>query len=92
MEKYISFSVGELRFIDFLQFLNTSLENLVDNLKKDGDDRFKILSSQFQDKKFQPYRFQNKKKKIEFAKAAKKKIRPKNFLISPKGKRDPLKR
>lgn len=32
------------------------------------------------------------KKKIEFAKAAKKKIRPKNFLISPKGKRDPLKR
>lgn len=71
MEKYISFSVGELRFIDFLQFLNTSLENLVDNLKKDGDDRFKILSSQFQDEKFQPYRFQNKKKKLNLPKQLK---------------------
>lgn len=53
MEKYISFSVGGLRFIDSLQFLNTSLGNLIDNLKKDGDDRFKISSSQFQGAKFQ---------------------------------------
>ena len=27
MEKYISFSIGQLRFLDSLQFLNTSLDN-----------------------------------------------------------------
>jgi len=32
MEKYISFSLGKLRFIDSLQFLNSSLESLVNNL------------------------------------------------------------
>ena len=32
MEKYISFSLGALRFIDSLQFMNLSLEKLVDNL------------------------------------------------------------
>ncbi|KAF8794328.1 hypothetical protein HNY73_002319 [Argiope bruennichi] len=34
-EKYISFSFGSLRFIDSFQFLNTSLEKLVQNLKPD---------------------------------------------------------
>ena len=29
MEKYICFSIGQLRFIDSLQFLNASLEKLV---------------------------------------------------------------
>lgn len=37
MEKYISFSVGSLKFIDSLQFMNSSLENLVENLKLSGD-------------------------------------------------------
>ncbi|GBN67380.1 hypothetical protein AVEN_149573-1 [Araneus ventricosus] len=32
-EKFISFSFGSLRFIDSFQFLNTSLEKLVKNLK-----------------------------------------------------------
>ncbi|GFY49329.1 c2H2-type domain-containing protein [Trichonephila inaurata madagascariensis] len=33
-EKYISFSLGPLRFLDSLQFLNASLEKLVLNLEK----------------------------------------------------------
>jgi hypothetical protein len=35
MEKYMSFSFGQLRFIDSLQFLNSSLETLADNLSED---------------------------------------------------------
>ena len=35
-EKYISFSLGNLRFIDSLQFLNSSLEKLVSNLAANG--------------------------------------------------------
>jgi len=35
-EMYISFQVGNLRFLDSLQFLSTSLENLVDILKDKG--------------------------------------------------------
>jgi hypothetical protein len=42
-EKCISFSVGNLVFIDSLQFLNSSSERLVDNLSKEGGDKFKIL-------------------------------------------------
>jgi hypothetical protein len=34
MEKYLSFSLGNLVFIDSLQFLNASLDKLVDNTKK----------------------------------------------------------
>ena len=33
MEKYISFQLRQLRFIDSLQFLNTSLEKLVEGCK-----------------------------------------------------------
>jgi hypothetical protein len=36
MEKYISFSFSNLRFIDSLHFLNASLETLVNNLAKEG--------------------------------------------------------
>ena len=35
-EKYISFSIGDLTFIDSLQFLNASLEKLISNLQKKG--------------------------------------------------------
>ena len=60
MEKYISFSIGHLRFIDSLQFLNASLETLVKNLAQgavQGEtnqeiiDRFPSLSHQFTDPK-----------------------------------------
>ena len=49
-EKYLSFSVGNLRFIDSLQFLNESLEKLVGNLSKEGVSKFETLASHFPDK------------------------------------------
>ena len=39
-EKYISFQIGSLRILDSLQFLNASLDSLVQNLGKDGVDKF----------------------------------------------------
>ena len=42
-EKYISFTVGDLVFIDSLQFMNASLEKLVSNLAKEGDFKFCVL-------------------------------------------------
>ena len=33
MEKYMTFSVGQLQFIDSLQFMNGSLEKLTTNLQ-----------------------------------------------------------
>ena len=42
-EKYISFSIDNLDFIDSLQFMNASLDKLVFNLAKDGSDKFPIL-------------------------------------------------
>ena len=38
-EKYLSFQVGNLRFIDSFQFLSTSLDNLVSLLLKSGRDK-----------------------------------------------------
>ncbi|GFT23072.1 uncharacterized protein NPIL_44801 [Nephila pilipes] len=46
-EKYISFSIGSLRFLDSLQFLNASLEKLVSNLVKN---QLKLTSDFFKDK------------------------------------------
>ena len=43
-ERYISFSLGTLRFIDSFQFLGTSLEKLVNNLAAEGKDKFKLLT------------------------------------------------
>ena len=48
-EKYISFSIGSLRFIDSLQFLNSSLDKLVANLAKQGIEKFPSLSQHFPD-------------------------------------------
>ena len=42
-EKYISFSIDKLDFIDSLQFMNASLERLVSNLSKGGEDMFPTL-------------------------------------------------
>ena len=39
-EKYVSFQVGNLRFIDSFQFLSTSLDNLVSLLLQSGRDKF----------------------------------------------------
>lgn len=47
MERYVSFSIDQFRFIDSLQFLNESLEKLVNNLHDDGPDKFKLLAKFF---------------------------------------------
>ncbi|XP_069102163.1 uncharacterized protein [Argopecten irradians] len=46
-EKYISFSLGPLRFIDSFQFMSQSLETLVENLAKKGLSNFKHFSNEF---------------------------------------------
>ena len=45
-EKYISFQSGSLRFLDSLQFLNASLESLVQRLVKDGVNKFQHTQRQ----------------------------------------------
>ena len=48
MERYISFSLGDLRFLDSYQFLSSSLECLTENLKTTGGlSNFKHFSSEF---------------------------------------------
>jgi hypothetical protein len=47
MEKYISFSLGSLKFIDSLQFMNSSLEKLVENVKLSGGRCFKLFFEDF---------------------------------------------
>ncbi|KFM83282.1 hypothetical protein X975_08032, partial [Stegodyphus mimosarum] len=44
MEKYISFSIGQLQFLDSLQFLPTSLQKLVENL---SPQKFVIIREHF---------------------------------------------
>lgn len=46
MQKYVSFSLGNLHFLDSLQFLNASLDNLTTNLP---NDKFLILEHFIQD-------------------------------------------
>ena len=48
-EKYLSFQVGNLRFIDSFQFLSTSLDNLVSLLLKSGRDKFIHTTKQLGD-------------------------------------------
>ena len=47
MERYISFSLGKLRFIDSFQFLSSSLETLVDDLTLEGNDAFTYFWKEF---------------------------------------------
>lgn len=47
MDNYVSFSLGNLRFIDSLQFLPSSLENLVKDLKEGGLEGFPHLAEEF---------------------------------------------
>ena len=47
-EKFLSFSFNNLKFVDSLQFLNSSLEKLVEVMKKDsGKDQFIYLNKYF---------------------------------------------
>ena len=47
MEKYISFSLGCMDFIDSFQFMSSSLEKLVDNLAKEGPTKFHHMTEYF---------------------------------------------
>ena len=47
LERYISFSLGKLRFIDSFQFLPSSLETLVEDLVSEGDDAFQYFWKEF---------------------------------------------
>ncbi|CAG2230513.1 unnamed protein product [Mytilus edulis] len=47
MEKYISFSLGCMDFIDSLQFMSSSLQKLVENLAKEGSSKFRHMTSHF---------------------------------------------
>ncbi|CAG2208278.1 unnamed protein product [Mytilus edulis] len=47
MEKYISFSLGCMDFIDSLQFMSSSLQKLVENLAKEGSSKFLHMTSHF---------------------------------------------
>ena len=49
MEKYVSFSLGNLQFIDSYQFLDASLETLVSNLADEGLNHFIHFSKEFSD-------------------------------------------
>lgn len=49
-EKYMSFTIKKLRFLDSFQFMAESLSNLTDNLKKSGIDKFKYTTEVFKDK------------------------------------------
>ena len=74
-EKFMSIKIGELKFIDSIQFLNTSLEKLTENLyKNDGDKykKFKNTKREFKDdlelvcrKGFYPYEWFDDVKKFE---------------------------
>ena len=50
-EKFTAFQIGQLRFIDSLQFLNASLDTLAANLKRDDPDNFIHTSRHFSDTK-----------------------------------------
>ena len=43
-EKFMTFSIGEIKFIDSMKFMNTSLEKLTENLYDDNDKYKKIIS------------------------------------------------
>lgn len=49
MERYVSFSIGDLRFIYSFQFMNRSLETLVNNLACEGLSHFKNVTNIFKD-------------------------------------------
>lgn len=50
MERYVSFSVGDLRFMDSFQFMTSSLETLVNNLAGEGLSHFKQFTNIFKTK------------------------------------------
>ena len=48
LDKYMTFSIGRCKFLDSMQFLNSSLEKLADNLRTGGEAKFKHFNEGFQ--------------------------------------------
>lgn len=48
-EKYLTFSISHLKFLDSCNFLSASLDNLVSNLAKEGEDKFKYTLDGIED-------------------------------------------
>jgi len=48
-EKYMGFQIGQVRFIDLMQFLNSSLVSLISTVVKDGMDKFIYTKRYFPD-------------------------------------------
>lgn len=83
-EKYISFSIGDLTFIDSLQFLNASLEKTNFKLTKEGFEKFRVLKSYIEEEKIPlllmkgvyPYEYFD-----SFEKFSETVLPPKSFLL-----------
>ena len=52
-EKFLMFTLDGLKFLDSFQFLNSSLEELVFNLRNSGHD-FKIFNNFFKNENLRP--------------------------------------
>jgi len=48
-DKYMGFQIGQVRFIDSMQFLNRSLDSLISTVAKDGMDKFIYTKRHFSD-------------------------------------------
>ena len=48
-EKFLSFKIGNLRFLDSLQFLTASLDTLVQSTAADGTDKFSHTARHYPD-------------------------------------------
>ena len=48
-EKFLSFQIGNLGFLDSLQFLTASLDTLIQSLAADGRDNFSHTARHYQD-------------------------------------------
>ena len=46
-KKFLSFQIGNLRFLDSLQFLTASLDTLVQSLAADGRDKFSHIARHY---------------------------------------------
>lgn len=55
MERNVSFSVGDLRFIDSFQFMTSSLETLVNNLPGEGLSHFRNFTNIFKNQDIEKF-------------------------------------
>ena len=56
MERNVSFSVGDLRFIDSFQFMTSSLETLMNNLPGEGLSHFRNFTNIFKNQDIENFK------------------------------------